>query len=113
MEPMIFWDPIQKDQGLCVDYITFMYAQYALNPMGLRVVEPTPRRVTGAGQCLTGTKERRSNGCEKGGRDNAVLKWGVGPSKKGVFLPGEVFFSLIYPVKFQRLAKRISLGLAL
>jgi hypothetical protein len=33
--------------------------------------------------------------------------------KRELFFTGEVFFLLIYPVKFQRTAKRISLGLAL
>jgi hypothetical protein len=43
----------------------------------------------------------------------AVLVLGLEPSKKRDFLQGEVFFLLIYPVKFPRTAKRISLGLAL
>jgi hypothetical protein len=46
---------------------------------------------------LTRTNERRRNGCEKGGEDNTVLMWAMGPSKKGDFFARRDVFSLDLP----------------
>jgi hypothetical protein len=60
--------------------------------MRLQLVEPTPRRVTGAGQCLARTNETEITGAKKEAKKRLCWYDGRGQAKKETFLPGKVFF---------------------
>jgi len=75
-------------------YYGWIIVVIALVPMGLRLVEPTTRRVTGAGRCTIRTNERRSNGCKEGVKTRPCWWWCLRQAKKGTFLQRRGVFSL-------------------